>query len=186
MRACSRNVYPIHPRAEPQTGAKLLEARWKNAGCTEIFNERSIFMGSVVWYAVVGLLMGLLTNTLLKGGRFGIVGDTSVGVLGAMLGGFLFRYLHGSDEGLLGPMLGAAGGAALLVLDLRLIQKSIAERLRPVFFWGRSPPVFRRTPLVPRLPDVGSELTRRCDPEESDGTVPGITQCSRSNLYRSS
>ena len=143
-------------------------------------------MESAVWFALVGLLMGLLTNTLLKGGRFGIIGDASVGVLGAMLGGFLFRFIHGTDEGLLGPVLGAAGGAALLVLDLRLIQKSIAERLRPVFFWGRSPPVFRRIPLVPSLPDPGTKPTRMCGPEECGGTVPGLTQCSRSNLYRSS
>lgn len=143
-------------------------------------------MGSVVLFALVGMFMGLLTNTLLKGGRFGIIGDVSVAVLGAMLGGFLFRFFHGNDEGLLGPVLGAAGGAALLVLDLRLIQKSIAERLRPIFFWGRSPPAFRGIPLGPSLPDAGSDPTRMCGPEESDGAVPGITQCSRSNLYRSS
>ncbi len=142
-------------------------------------------MGTVVLFAFVGLFMGLLTNTLLKGGRFGILGDASVGVLGAMLGGLLFRFIHGNDEGLLGPVLGAVCGAALLVLDLRLIQKSIAERLRPIFFWGRSPPAFRRH-LGSRQLDAGAEPRRMCGPEESDGTVPGITQCSRSNLHRSS
>lgn len=141
-------------------------------------------MSDIVWFVLIGLATGLLTNTLLKGGRFGIIGDAIVGVLGAVLGTLLFRLTLDEAGGFWTLAVVAMGSAALLVLDLRLIPKSIAERLRPVFFWGRSPPAFRRH-LGPRPLDAGSEPTCMCGPEQSEGTVPSIPQCSRGNLYRS-
>jgi uncharacterized membrane protein YeaQ/YmgE (transglycosylase-associated protein family) len=43
-----------------------------------------------VWFIVVGLVAGWLAGLLMKGGGFGVIGDIVVGVLGALLGGFLF------------------------------------------------------------------------------------------------
>lgn len=44
-----------------------------------------------VWFVLVGLVAGWLAGQLVKGGGFGVIGDIVVGVLGAVLGGFLFR-----------------------------------------------------------------------------------------------
>ena len=46
-----------------------------------------------VWFILIGLAAGWLAGQLMKGGGFGIVGDIVVGVIGALLGGFLFRTL---------------------------------------------------------------------------------------------
>ncbi|MDP3428605.1 MAG: hypothetical protein Q8S17_14685 [Humidesulfovibrio sp.] len=129
-------------------------------------------MESAVWFGLIGLLTGLLANTLLKGGRFGILGDISVGMLGALIGGFLLQYAQGNGEGLLRPLLGAAGGAALLVFDMRLLQQSFAQRLRPVLFWGHSPPGSRKTLFGPRQPETPIEPRDVHGPEAPGGAVP--------------
>ena len=61
----------------------------------------------------------------MKGGGFGVVGDIVVGVIGALLGGFLFRTLGVSaGGGLLGSLIVAVIGAVVLLFLLRLIKKA--------------------------------------------------------------
>jgi uncharacterized membrane protein YeaQ/YmgE (transglycosylase-associated protein family) len=61
----------------------------------------------------------------MKGGGFGVVGDIVVGVIGALLGGFLFRTLGMSaGGGLLGSLIVAVIGAVVLLFLLRLIKKA--------------------------------------------------------------
>ena len=47
-------------------------------------------MQDVVWFLLIGLAAGWLAGQIVKGGGFGVVGDVVVGVIGAILGGFLF------------------------------------------------------------------------------------------------
>ena len=42
-----------------------------------------------VWFIIVGLIAGWLAGVIMKGGGFGVVGDIVVGIIGALLGGFL-------------------------------------------------------------------------------------------------
>lgn len=61
----------------------------------------------------------------MKGGGFGVVGDIVVGMIGALLGGFLFRTLGMSaGGGLLGSLIVAVIGAVVLLFLLRLIKKA--------------------------------------------------------------
>ena len=51
----------------------------------------------------------------MKGGGFGVIGDIAVGVLGALLGGFLFSSLGlSAGGGLLGAVIVATIGAIVL------------------------------------------------------------------------
>ncbi len=43
-----------------------------------------------LWFLLIGLAAGWLAGQILKGGGFGLWGDLIVGVIGALLGGFLF------------------------------------------------------------------------------------------------
>ena len=52
-----------------------------------------------VWFILIGLAAGWVAGQLMKGGGFGAVGDIIVGVIGALLGGFLFRTLGVSAGG---------------------------------------------------------------------------------------
>jgi uncharacterized membrane protein YeaQ/YmgE (transglycosylase-associated protein family) len=53
-------------------------------------------MGLVLWI-VLGLIAGWLAGLVMKGGGYGLIGDIVLGILGAILGGFLTGVLFGRD-----------------------------------------------------------------------------------------
>ena len=78
-----------------------------------------------LWFILIGLVAGWLAGVLVKGGGFGVIGDIVVGVLGALLGGFLFRQFGvSSGGGLGGSILVATIGAVVLVALLRLVRRA--------------------------------------------------------------
>ncbi len=80
---------------------------------------------TVLLWAVIGLLAGWLASAVVGGG-FGVVGDIVVGVVGAFLGGFLFRQLGVQVPigGIAGTIFVAFIGAVVLLLILRLFGRS--------------------------------------------------------------
>jgi uncharacterized membrane protein YeaQ/YmgE (transglycosylase-associated protein family) len=58
------------------------------------------------------------------GGGFGLVGDLVVGVIGALLGGFLFDLFGLRAIGLLGNLIMATVGAIVLLWLLRFIKRA--------------------------------------------------------------
>ena len=52
---------------------------------------------SLIAWLVVGLLAGWLAGMVMKGGGYGAIGDIIVGILGALVGGFLASVLFGGD-----------------------------------------------------------------------------------------
>ena len=77
-----------------------------------------------IWFIVIGLVAGWLAGQFMKGGGFGVVGDIVVGVLGAMLGGWLFNALGVSWGGLVGSIVVATIGAIVLIFIVRLIKRA--------------------------------------------------------------
>lgn len=59
----------------------------------------------------------------MKGGGFGLLGNIVVGVIGAVLGGFVFGLLGISAGGLIGSIVTATAGAALLLFIVGIIKK---------------------------------------------------------------
>jgi uncharacterized membrane protein YeaQ/YmgE (transglycosylase-associated protein family) len=81
-------------------------------------------------WIVIGLIAGWLASAVVGGG-YGVVGDIVVGVVGAFLGGFIFRsmHVHAPFRGLAGTIFVAFIGAVVLLLILRLIHMASARRL---------------------------------------------------------
>lgn len=52
---------------------------------------------SIIAWIVLGLIAGWLAGTIMRGGGYGIVGDIILGVLGAIVGGWLTGILLGRD-----------------------------------------------------------------------------------------
>ena len=48
---------------------------------------------SIIAWIVVGLIAGWLAGMVMKGGGYGVVGDIIVGIVGALVGGFLAAWL---------------------------------------------------------------------------------------------
>jgi uncharacterized membrane protein YeaQ/YmgE (transglycosylase-associated protein family) len=80
------------------------------------------FKVGLLWFLVVGVVAGWLAGVLVKGGGFGLVGDLVVGVIGAVLGGFLFGEFLGG--GLIGSIVVATIGAILLLVIVRFVKRA--------------------------------------------------------------
>ena len=76
-----------------------------------------------LWFILIGIAAGWLAGQILKGGGYGLVGDLIVGVIGALLGGWLFGLAGIASAGLIGQLVVATIGAIVLILVLRLIKK---------------------------------------------------------------
>ena len=76
-----------------------------------------------LWFILIGIAAGWLAGQILKGGGYGLVGDLIVGVIGALLGGWLFGLAGIAAAGLIGQLVVATIGAVVLILLLRLIKK---------------------------------------------------------------
>ena len=82
-------------------------------------------MSSVVWFILVGLIAGWIAGQYIKGGGFGILGDIGAGVVGAVIGGLLFRAMDVSTGGgLLGDLTAATIGAVVLLLIIRQLRRA--------------------------------------------------------------
>jgi uncharacterized membrane protein YeaQ/YmgE (transglycosylase-associated protein family) len=75
-----------------------------------------------IWFLLIGLAAGWLAGQIMKGGGFGLLGDLIVGVIGALLGGFLFSLLGLTTSGLIGELVMAVVGAIVLLFLLRLLK----------------------------------------------------------------
>ena len=81
-------------------------------------------MGILSWI-VVGLIAGFLAGQVMRGGGYGLLGDIIVGVVGALLGGWLATtvfHISGGMNGInLYSILVAFVGAIILLIILRLL-----------------------------------------------------------------
>ena len=78
---------------------------------------------NIVWFLLIGIAAGWLAGQFVKGGGFGLLGDLIVGVIGAVLGGFVFGLLGISSGDLIGSLVCATIGAVLLLVILRAIKR---------------------------------------------------------------
>ncbi len=78
-------------------------------------------MGIIGW-VVIGILAGWIAEKVMKRSH-GLVTNLIVGVLGALLGGFIAGQLGYGTDSLVISLLIAAGGAILLLAVLSLFKK---------------------------------------------------------------
>lgn len=74
-------------------------------------------------YVLIGLVAGWLGSLIVKGSGSGWIVNLVVGVIGAILGGWLLSLLGLSGHGLLWTLLSATGGAVVLLLIVGLITR---------------------------------------------------------------
>jgi uncharacterized membrane protein YeaQ/YmgE (transglycosylase-associated protein family) len=83
-----------------------------------------IIVFEFVWFLIIGLIAGWLAGKIMKGRGFGFFGDLVIGVIGALIGGFLFGLLGLSATGFIGSIIAAVFGAIVLLLIAGWIKKS--------------------------------------------------------------
>ena len=81
-------------------------------------------MGILAWI-VVGLIAGWLASMVMRGGGYGLIGDIIVGIVGALIGGFLAANLLNMPNAVNGinltSILVAFVGAVILLAILRIV-----------------------------------------------------------------
>lgn len=87
----------------------------------------------IITLLIVGLCSGVLAALLVGGSGYGIIGDIVVGIAGAFIGSYVFRWAgwHAPFEGLGGTIFVATIGALILLVILHVIQRSYARPRAP-------------------------------------------------------
>ena len=76
----------------------------------------------VIW-VVVGAIAGILADLAVPRIRLGLFGKIIVGILGGLLGGYLWNQFTGLDLGFAEKIIAAFIGAVILLLILRLFRR---------------------------------------------------------------
>ncbi|MCB0281613.1 MAG: GlsB/YeaQ/YmgE family stress response membrane protein [Calditrichae bacterium] len=75
----------------------------------------------IVYFLVIGLVAGWSAGKMVKGRSFGMIGNIIVGIIGAIIGGYLFDVLNVHVAGFTGSLIMAVAGAVVFVFILRFI-----------------------------------------------------------------
>ena len=76
----------------------------------------------ILWWIVVGVIAGFLAKSVVPGeGPAGVLGDLVVGIVGAVIGGWLMSALGLGGSGFLWTIVVAFIGAVVLLLILRAL-----------------------------------------------------------------
>ena len=70
---------------------------------------------SVIAWVIIGLIAGWLAGTVSRGRGFGCIADIVLGMVGAVIGGWIFEKLNIRGAGLLYSIAAATVGAVILV-----------------------------------------------------------------------
>lgn len=81
-------------------------------------------MGILSWI-IVGLIAGWLAGAIMRGRGFGIIGDIVIGILGALIGGFIAQAVFNIPDAVSGlnplTIIVAVIGAVVLIAIIRLL-----------------------------------------------------------------
>jgi uncharacterized membrane protein YeaQ/YmgE (transglycosylase-associated protein family) len=78
---------------------------------------------NILWFLLIGLAAGWLAGQLVKRRSSGWVEDLIVGVVGALIGGFVFGQLGVAAPEPIGSLISATVGAVILLFLLRYIRR---------------------------------------------------------------
>ena len=74
----------------------------------------------IIWWIILGLIAGWLSGKITRGQGFGLLADLFLGLIGGVIGGWVFTLLGIRAFGLIGSLAAATVGATILVALARL------------------------------------------------------------------
>jgi len=77
----------------------------------------------LLWTIIIGILAGFIAGKIVKGHGTGTLMDLLIGIVGSVLGGWIFTLLGLAAYGLIGQLVMATVGAVVLLLIVRAIKK---------------------------------------------------------------
>lgn len=80
-------------------------------------------LASIFWFLLIGIAAGWIAGKIMKGKGFGLLGNLIIGVIGALVGGFLFDIIGLEAYGLLASLVMATAGAVVLLFLLGFVKR---------------------------------------------------------------
>jgi uncharacterized membrane protein YeaQ/YmgE (transglycosylase-associated protein family) len=78
----------------------------------------------LIWFVVLGAIVGWLAGKIMSGHGYGIIWDIVLGILGSFVGGFVFSLIFGTQPtGLVISFVVALIGAIVLVALVRMVRR---------------------------------------------------------------
>ena len=74
-------------------------------------------------WIIIGIIAGWLTGKLMRGAGYGILIDLFLGLVGAVIGGWIFGLLGLHSYGFIGSLTTATVGAVVLVAVARFLSR---------------------------------------------------------------
>jgi len=81
-------------------------------------------IANLIWWVVVGLIAGWAAGQIMKGGGYGALMDIILGIVGAVVGGWLMSLVGLQAGGLIGTIIVAIIGAVVLIWITRLLKRA--------------------------------------------------------------
>jgi uncharacterized membrane protein YeaQ/YmgE (transglycosylase-associated protein family) len=78
----------------------------------------------IIWWIIVGLIAGWAAGKIMKGGGYGVIADIILGILGAIIGGWIISFLGIGGGGLIWSILVAILGAIILIWITRILRRA--------------------------------------------------------------
>jgi len=79
---------------------------------------------NLIWWIVVGLIAGWAAGKIMKGGGYGTIMDIVLGIIGAVVGGWLMGMFGIHAVGFIGTIIVAIIGAVILIWITRMLKKA--------------------------------------------------------------
>lgn len=79
---------------------------------------------SFIWFILIGIVSGFVAGKLMRGGGFGWIVNLVVGIIGGVLGGWLFSLLGIHTSSIIGSLITSVVGAVVLLWIVGLISRS--------------------------------------------------------------
>ncbi len=79
-----------------------------------------------LWYILIGLAAGWLGSLVVKGNGSGLLLNLVIGIIGSVLGGWLFGLMGLNTTSMLGSLITATAGAIVLLLIVGLFTRKRA------------------------------------------------------------
>lgn len=78
---------------------------------------------NLIYFIIIGALAGWIGGKLMRGEGFGLIGNIVVGIVGAVIGGWIFDTLDISSSGLTGAIASSVVGAIVFLFIVGLIKR---------------------------------------------------------------
>ena len=84
-------------------------------------SDRVSVSHGIIWWIIVGLIAGWAAGKIMKGSGYGALMDIVIGIVGAIIGGWIMSALGFGGGGLIWTIIVAIIGAVILVWLVRLV-----------------------------------------------------------------